>query len=302
MDLGAVREALVGGFGQPSPVSASQRQLQVRELRERDHIAPIAAPRYSRGRDAQWPDDTAVLGWRNKCYPVPLMEQHEVVQERVGRRPVSVTFCPLTHTGVVYYGHWGTSGLLYNNNLVLYRASNGQALLLPQILGQVITAPAEGERVEREPIVLTTLARWLRHRPDSLVLSNGAPAARASLYGDYQRSPEIRFPLSDQTWRAEAPAKLLVQGALLGASQTLPLAFGLEAEPESFQFALGGARYLAEWDELLQYYFLRELPSGRPVFSLPAFWFGWASTYPHTRIATLPGQRRRRPGAARAVG
>jgi hypothetical protein len=74
-----------------------------------------------------------------RAYPHNIGWWHEIVNDRVSGHPVSVTFCPLTGTGLVFDGkrdrrrrmELGVSGLLYNTNLVMFDREDES--LYPQI-------------------------------------------------------------------------------------------------------------------------------------------------------------------------
>ncbi len=62
-----------------------------------------------------------------KAYPLFILVWHEIVNDDVGRIPVSVTYCPLCYTNQVFERvidgqevEFGTSGKLYNSNLSMY--------------------------------------------------------------------------------------------------------------------------------------------------------------------------------------
>ena len=63
-----------------------------------------------------------------KAYPHNIGWLHEITNDVVGGKPVVVSFCPLTGTGMVFDGGelsvnrltCGVSGNLFNNNLMMY--------------------------------------------------------------------------------------------------------------------------------------------------------------------------------------
>ena len=68
---------------------------------------------------------------------------HEIVNDIVGGEPVAVTYCPLCFTNQVFKRtideqvvEFGTSGKLYNSNLVMYDRTS--ETLWSQALGQAI--------------------------------------------------------------------------------------------------------------------------------------------------------------------
>ena len=85
------------------------------------------------------PDDLVlgvVINGEARAYPHNIGWWHEIVNDKIGGRAISVTFCPLTGTGLVFdatdaHGgqfQLGVSGLLFNTNLVMYDRRDGDTL------------------------------------------------------------------------------------------------------------------------------------------------------------------------------
>jgi len=62
-----------------------------------------------------------------KAYPIFILVWHEIINDKVGGTPVAVTYCPLCYTNQVFERvidgqavEFGTSGKLYNSNLLMY--------------------------------------------------------------------------------------------------------------------------------------------------------------------------------------
>lgn len=130
--------------------------------------------------DREWEDAEPVIGLvvqgEARAYPVRLMSLHEVVNDRVGGRPVAVTWCPLCYSALVYdrivEGQeltFGVSGYLLHNNLVLYDHQSNT--LWSQLLGQGIKGAYSGSRLNLIPSTLTTWGTWKDAYPGTQVLS-----------------------------------------------------------------------------------------------------------------------------------
>ena len=68
-----------------------------------------------------------IVNGEAKAYPLRILIWHEIVNDTIGGMPVSVTFCPLCNTAVVYdrrldgkFLDFGTTGKLRNSDLVMY--------------------------------------------------------------------------------------------------------------------------------------------------------------------------------------
>ena len=100
---------------------------------------------------------------------------------------------------------FGTSGLLYRSNKVMYdRATN---TLWSQLTGRPIVGPLVGSDIKLKifPLVLTTWGEWLTDHPDTTVLSleTGYYSPRqyqreddsASIYFSYRNREDTMFPV-----------------------------------------------------------------------------------------------------------
>ena len=143
-------------------------------------------------------DDDLVLGvvinGEAKAYPHNIGWWHEIVNDRVGGHPVSVTFCPLTGTGLVFDARaedggqfeLGVSGLLFNNNLIMYDRRDGSTLY-PQLYFTAIDGPRQGESLDLLPVAETRWGTWKRLYPDTQVVASGS----------YRQSQYTRYPYDD---------------------------------------------------------------------------------------------------------
>lgn len=121
-----------------------------------DGIPSIDKPKFTSVQDADkmLEDSELVVGLNIngdiRAYPLQILVWHEIVNDNVGGVPVAVTYCPLCFTNQVFNRtledgnvvEFGTSGKLYNSNLVMYdRTSNS---LWSQALAQGIVGKYAG--------------------------------------------------------------------------------------------------------------------------------------------------------------
>jgi hypothetical protein len=96
----------------------------------RDGIPSIDNPKFGLPNDASLQDSDLVLGINIngdiRAYPLNILVWHEIVNDIVGGIPVAITYCPLCFTNQVFEPtidgrvvEFGTSGKLYNSNLVM---------------------------------------------------------------------------------------------------------------------------------------------------------------------------------------
>ena len=148
-----------------------------------DGIPSIDNPKFVSVADASkfLRDSDLVLGvslnGETRAYPLLILVWHEIVNDKVGGVPVAITYCPLCFTGQVFNRtingkavvEFGTSGKLYNNNLVMYDRLSGS--LWSQALGEGIVGTHAGENLTRIPFDLAYWKDWKQLYPNSMVLS-----------------------------------------------------------------------------------------------------------------------------------
>lgn len=141
-----------------------------------------------------------------RAYPLQILVWHEIVNDNVGGTPVAVTYCPLCFTNQVFNRtvdgktiEFGTSGKLYNSNLVMYDRINNS--LWSQALGQAIVGEHAGVKLDRIPFDVAFWKDWKDLYPDTKVLSRDTGITRpygADPYGDYYTNGDLFFPVSNK--------------------------------------------------------------------------------------------------------
>ena len=181
-----------------------------------DGIPSIDNPKFQSVQEADeiLEDSELVLGLNIngdiRVYPLQILVWHEIVNDVVGDQPVAVTYCPLCFTNQVFNRtlndgntvEFGTSGKLYNSNLVMYdRKSNS---LWSQALGEGIVGEYAGVKLERIPFDVAYWKEWKELYPESKVLSRDSGSVRpygADPYGDYYTNDLILFPVANDDKR-----------------------------------------------------------------------------------------------------
>jgi Protein of unknown function (DUF3179) len=145
-----------------------------------------------------------------RAYPLQILVWHEIVNDNVGGVPVAVTYCPLCFTNQVFNStvvddkgqaatlEFGTSGKLYNSNLVMYDRTTKS--LWSQAMSQAIVGELAGVKLERMPFDVANWKEWKQLYPDSKVLSKDTGSTRpygADPYGDYYTNGDVLFPVSN---------------------------------------------------------------------------------------------------------
>ena len=148
-----------------------------------------------------------------RAYPLQILVWHEIVNDEVGGVPVAVTYCPLCFTNQVFNRtiddgqevvEFGTSGKLYNSNLVMYDRTSKS--LWSQALAEGIVGKYAGIKLERVPFDIAYWKEWKQLYPDSKVLSRDTGSNRpygADPYGDYYTNSDVLFPVSNKDDRLD---------------------------------------------------------------------------------------------------
>lgn len=180
-----------------------------------DGIPSIDSPKFVSVADADkfLKDSDFVVGLNIngdiRAYPLQILVWHEIVNDNVGGKPIAVTYCPLCFTNQVFSRtingtvvEFGTSGKLYNSNLVMYDRSSKS--LWSQALAEGIVGKYAGTKLERIPFDVGYWKEWKQLYPNTKVLSKDTGSTRpygADPYGDYYTSPEVLFPISNRDGR-----------------------------------------------------------------------------------------------------
>lgn len=123
-------------------------------------------------------DDDPVIGLVRdgvaRAYPFRVLNWHEIVNDELAE-PFLVTYCPLCRTALTTdravdgeVTRFGVSGKLYKNALVMYDELTES--LWSQVRAQAIQGPMTGERLDVDPVTITTWGEWQVSHPETTVL------------------------------------------------------------------------------------------------------------------------------------
>ncbi len=226
-----------GGSGEdfsssPNDLSRNIREWNIAENEiisggvPKDGVPSLFNPEMIPADQTRLPDDNLVVGIvvgrEPRAYPHPILDWHEVVNEDLMGRTLTISYCPLTGTAVVFdatqLGHFGVSGLLYRNNLILFdRATDSH---WPQLRLQCDQGAQKDAKQVVFPSIETSWGVWKKLFPGTMILSTNTGFNRpysitGSAYPGYGSldSP----PLFQQKGiDSRLPFKQRVHGILLG--------------------------------------------------------------------------------------
>ena len=153
----------------------------------KDGIPAIDAPQFITVADeTDIPDVEPVVtveieGERPRAYPIRYLTWHEIVNDRIGDIPVSVTFCPLCNSALVFDGRlgdreltFGVSGKLRNSDMVMYDRQTES--WWQQFDGEAIVGELLGSELTQLPGWMESFKEFRVRNPEGLVMAQPAAA------------------------------------------------------------------------------------------------------------------------------
>lgn len=223
-----------------------------------DGIPPIDQPNFRRADTVDWltadePVLSLTVSGETRAYPLQIMTWHEIVNDTVGGEPVAVTYCPLCNSGVAFHRrvdgevlNFGTSGLLYADNLVMYDRQTQS--LWPQLTGQASVGVMTGTQLTAIPMGVVGWDQFVTAHPDALVLTRDTGHER-----DYGRNPYPGYDDPDGGLLVEPPEgrdpRLPVKERVIGirlADQAVAIPRKAIADTEILSVTLAG-REIVLW-------------------------------------------------------
>ncbi|MFK7848161.1 MAG: DUF3179 domain-containing protein [Rhodothermales bacterium] len=166
-----------------------------------------------------------VIGFmvEDKAYAIPhnILWYHEIINFEIDDLALAMTYCPLTGSSMAFKrnviegGEFGVSGLLWNNNLIMFDRTSSESLW-PQMNRRADCGPRLGASLDMHPVIEMTWAGWKALNPDSKVLSNqtgfniGYTSANYP-YGNYE-NPDNDGLLFDMEIDRRRPPKARLLG------------------------------------------------------------------------------------------
>jgi len=232
------------------------------------------------------------MGNVNRFYPFQILVWHEIVNDTINGKRVLVTYCPLCLSGIVFdpvvageQVEFGTSGKLWNSNLVMYDRKTDS--LWSQILGEAIVGEMTATRLEVLPSDQIRFGDWRKLHPNGEVLSRDTGATRfygQDPYGDYYTTSGTFFPVDKKDSRLgekEFILGIVVNGK---AKAYWPPAVKKAGKVEDvFQGKTIVAQYEKDIDAVRLF---EKKNDGKLVRINPfgSFWFSWVAAHPDTEL------------------
>ncbi len=172
-------------------------------LLPRDRIPPIDDPNYwdieRAGKTFFDHEPVMVVDIEGdaRAYPLSILMWHEIVNDVIAGKPVSITYCPLCNAAIVFDRRlehegeellldFGTSGMLRKSDLVMWDRQT--ETWWQQLTGEGIVGDLAGAELTMVPSLLISFEEFTESYPDGKVLSTETGAQR-----DYGANPYERY-------------------------------------------------------------------------------------------------------------
>jgi hypothetical protein len=223
-----------------------------------------------------------------RVYPLQILVWHEIVNDFIAGDPILITYCPLCGSGIAYERkidgetvEFGTSGKLYNSNLVMYdRETNSY---WSQIDGLAIVGELTGKELKEVSIDTVTWGDWKSAHPDSEVLSQDTGFNRAygrDPYGSYYEDSFLFFPVENEDNRIHA--KTVIFGIEVNGVHKAYREDDLIKEGE-IEDTVAGVSLTVERDNagIVK---ITNTESEEEIVKERDFWFAWYAFHPNTLL------------------
>ena len=158
-------------------------------------IPPINDPVYESVESAgEWlagqsPVVAVTVNDETRAYPLAVLTWHEIVNTEIDGQPITVTFCPLCNSAIVFDRvvddttlTFGVSGNLRNSDLIMFDEETQS--WWQQFTGEGIVGEYNGAQLEMLPSQIVGFSQFAAAFPDGQVLSRETGTTR-----DYWRNP-----------------------------------------------------------------------------------------------------------------
>jgi len=209
-------------------------------------IPPLRDPKVVRAADAAYLKDSnvvfgLVVNGEARAYPKRILAWHEMATDRLGGVDLTIVYCTLCGTVIPFESraagrsfHFGTSGLLYRSNKLMFDEETSS--LWSTFEGVPVVGALVGSDVtlKAHAVVTTTWTDWRSEHPDTTVLSIDTGYARdyseGAAYRDYFATDRLMFQVSKTDTRLRNKAEVLVMrlGRETAQSPRVPVAIAIQ--------------------------------------------------------------------------
>ena len=189
-------------------------------------IPPLRDPKVVAAADANYLKDSNVVfgvavNGEARAYPKRILAWHEMAIDRVGGVDLTIVYCTLCGTVIPFDSeasgrrfHFGTSGLLYRSNKLMFDEESNSLWSTFEGIPVVGSLVGSGVTLTSRPVVTTTWKEWRTDHPDTTVLSLDTGFARdyaeGAAYRGYFSTDRLMFQVSKTDARLRNKDEVLV--------------------------------------------------------------------------------------------
>lgn len=291
----------------------------------KDGIPAIDAPRFvsvseaSEFLEAREPVIEVAIDGQARAYPLQILIWHEIANDTLAGTPISVTFCPLCNTSIVFDRRldgmtldFGTTGNLRFSDLVMYDRQT--ETWWQQFTGEGVVGELAGKELEKIPSAVVAWESFAAEHPDGEVLSRETGFSRPygqnpySGYDDVDSPPF--FPVANPDDDRLQPKERVVY--VERGDEAVAVPFSFLQEERAVEVEVGGDKLEVEWREGVRSALgdssiaeardvgsaeVRLAETGERVPFDQPFWFAVASFRPDVRVVGESVARESAPAA-----
>lgn len=140
-----------------------------------------------------------VIDGKARAYPLHVLTWHEIVNDELAGVPITVTYCPLCNSSIVFDRRldgrvldFGTTGKLRRSDMVMYDRQTES--WWQQFLGEGIVGELNGKRLKMIPSRLESFENFKKRAPQGQVLVPTNPGMRNYGQNPYAGYDSASFP------------------------------------------------------------------------------------------------------------
>jgi peroxiredoxin len=229
----------------------------------------------------------------DRFYPFQIIVWHEIVNDNIGGQAALVTYCPLCGTGIVFdpivngkVTAFGTSGKLWNSNLIMYDRQTDS--YWSQVLGEAVVGEQTGTKLSLLSHQNLLYKDWKDEHPNGEVLSKDTGSFRdysTTPYGDYDSNKSLFFPVDNEN-DSYHPKTPTYQIEVNGVVKIYPIE-ELDKGAAQFDDTVGDVVVGVVYNKQNKTVKMSNKKTGAEIVPFYGFWFSVISVHPNAEVYTF---------------
>lgn len=209
-------------------------------------------------------------GDMSRAYPTWFLDGYSVINDKVGKLPVVVTWSPFSFSGMVWQRvldgdtlEFDDSGELWKDALVMVDRKTQSRW--SHLEGRALEGPMKGKQLTPVIYTYTSWGKWRSLYPETVCLTKLGRDIENTDFANYYEREEQLGPANSQNPDSRMVGKELVCGFELGGQRMVVPLYAL-VNQKQFKFESGGVPLEVEFDHLAEtvVVYKRQL-AGKPI-------------------------------------